>query len=101
MYSAYASSLQKVIPKGIDLQGFGDDHGYKNNFMEKSRDNKAARIKEIEECARNIKTWMDENRLKMNNSKTEFRMFGSWQHLQKCTTNTININREEIPNQTA
>ena len=40
---------------------------------------------------------MDENRLKMNNSKTEFIMFGSQQHLLKCTTNTININRKEIP----
>ena len=39
---------------------------------------------------------MDENRLKMNN-KTEFIMFGSRQHLQKCTTNVININGEEIP----
>ena len=76
-YSAYASTLQEVIPEGIDLHGFSDDHGYKNNFMAMSRDREAARIKELEECARNIKTWMDENRLKMNNGKTEFIMFGS------------------------
>ena len=67
----------RVIPKGIDLHGFADDHGYKNSFMAKSRDKEAARIKELEECARNIKTWMDENRLKMNNSKTKFIIFGS------------------------
>ena len=40
---------------------------------------------------------MDENKLKMNHSKTKFITFGSWQHLLKCTTNTIKTNREEIP----
>ena len=97
LYSAYASTLQGVIPEGVDLHGFAYDHGYKNSIMAKSRDKEAVRIKELEECARNIKTWMDENRLKMNNGQTKFIMFGSSQHLQKCTTNTININREEIP----
>ena len=97
LYSAYASTPQEVIPKGIDLYGFADDHRYTNSFNAKSRDKEEARIKEFEECATNIKTWMDENRLKMNNSKTEFIMFGLQQHLQKCTTNIININREEIP----
>ena len=54
-------------------------------------------MKELKECARNIKVWMDKNRLKMNNNKTEFIMFGLRQHLQKCTTNVIDINGEEIP----
>ena len=94
LYSAYASTLQKVIPEVIDLHVFADDHRYKNSFPAKSRDRETARIKELEECARNIKTWMDKNRLKMNNSTAKFIMFGSQQHLLKCTTNTININRE-------
>ena len=97
LYSAYASTLLEVIPKGIILHCFVDDHGYKNNFPAKSRDKETARIKELEECVRIIKKWMDENRLNMNNSKTKFIMFGLWQHLLKCTTNTKNINREEIP----
>ena len=96
LYSAYASTLWEVIPKGIDLHGFADDHGYKNGFPAKSRNNETTRIKELKECARKIKTWMDENRLKMKNSKTEFIMFGLRQHLWKCTTNAIDINREEI-----
>ena len=68
LYSAYALTLQEVIPKGIDLHGFADDHGYKNSFPEKSIDKETARIKEPGECARSIKKWMDENRLNMNNS---------------------------------
>ena len=58
IYSAYASTVQEVIPKEIDLHGFADDQGYKNSFPAKSRDKETARIKGLEECARNIKTWM-------------------------------------------
>ena len=29
LYSVYASTLQTVIPKGIDLNGFADDHNIK------------------------------------------------------------------------
>ena len=39
---------------------------------------------------------MNENRLKMNNSKTEVIFFGSRQHLLKCNTTSINVNGEDI-----
>ena len=87
---------QEEIPKEIDLHGFADDQGYNNSFPAKSRNKETTRIKELEECARNIKTWMDENSLKMKNSKTEFIMFGFRQHLQKCTTDAISISGEKI-----
>ena len=39
---------------------------------------------------------MDENRLKMNNDKTEFILFGSKLQLDKCKTKTLNVNNTEI-----
>ena len=42
-------------------------------------------ITKLEECMTNIKSWMDQTRLKMNPSKTEFINFGSRQQLIKCT----------------
>ena len=39
---------------------------------------------------------MDQNRLKMNSDKTEFILIGSRQQLQKCHTQQININSENI-----
>ena len=72
LYPAYASTLQEFT-KEFTYMALQMIMGIRT----KSRDKEAARIKELEECARNIKTWMDENRLKMNNSKTKFIMFGS------------------------
>ena len=43
-----------------------------------------------------IKVWMDQVRLKMNNSKTEFIYFGWPSQLEKCTTRKIDVNGEEI-----
>ena len=49
-------------------------------------------IKDLEQCATRIKSWMDGNRLKMNGGKTEFIIFGSKYQLNKCVTHQININ---------
>ena len=37
------------------------------------------------------KPWMDENRLTMNTSKTEFILFGSRQQLQKTTLSSLSV----------
>ena len=53
-------------------------------------------IQELEQCALIINNWMNENKLKMNASKTEFIMFGSRQQLDKCVTSSINIANDNI-----
>ena len=32
LYLAYASNLQEVIPRGMPLHGFADDHSVKKSF---------------------------------------------------------------------
>ena len=105
LYSAYASTLQEVIQdpdessstyKPIDLHGFADDHAYKKSFAAKSRIGETNTIGKLVNCAARIKNWMDGNRLKMNNSKTEFIMFCSRKMLTKCTTTDININGTSV-----
>ena len=51
---------------------------------------------ELENCAKRIKNWMDSNRLKMNDIKTEFIMFGPSKMLSKCITTNININGRKV-----
>ena len=105
LYSAYASTLQEVIQdldesssrdKPIDLHGFADDHAYKKLFAAKSLMDEINTIGDLENCTTRIKNWMDGSRLKMNNSKTEFIMFGSRKMLTKCITRDININGTRV-----
>ena len=56
-------------------------------------------MRDLESCAERIKNWMDGNRLKMNNSKTEFILFGSNKMLTRCITAHININGTRVKKQ--
>ena len=96
LYLAYASTMQEVIPRGVDLHGYADDHAMKISFKAKDRLEEERAICQLEKCAIDIKTWMDRNRLKMNSSKTEFILFGSSKHLDKCSTLNINVNDENV-----
>ena len=119
LYSVYASTLREVIQdplsqskgttnetpapesdsswqlsprRSIDLHGFADEHAYKKGLPGNSRESEVKTIKDLEQCATRIKSWMDGNRLKMNDGKTEFIMLGSKYQLNKCITHQININ---------
>ena len=45
---------------------------------------------------REIKSWMDENRLKMNTSKTKFILFGSRQQFTKTALSLLNVAGETV-----
>ena len=52
---------------------------------------------DLSHCVSEIKPWVDHNRLKMNDSKTEFILFGSRKQLAKCITTHLDINGNNIP----
>ena len=89
-------SLLSNLRKKLDLHGFADNHAMKNTFKTSDRQAETLAVSNLEFNASNIKGWMDCNRLKMNDGKTEFIMFGSKAHLAKCITNIININGTEV-----
>ena len=91
-YSAYASTMRDIVPATVDIHGYADDHALKKAFKASSKTDEITSIASLRSVIFDIKSWMDENRLKMNNSKTEFILFGSRQQLAKLTTTTIDIN---------
>ena len=98
-YSAYASTQQECILDDLelDLYGFADDHAYKKLFDANSRHQEYKTMCDLSHCVSEIKTWMDHNRIKMSDSKTEFILFGSRKQLEKCITTELDINGNSIP----
>ena len=96
LYLSYAGTLQEIIPADIMLHGYADDHAVKLSFPTNDENNQTIAIESLEQCARNIKNWMDQNRLKMNASKTEFIMFGSKEQLMKCNTSNITVSGDIV-----
>ena len=107
LYTIYALTLEEVvcgpesevlspnndslIPK-VDLHGFAEDHALKNSFKVGDLEVECTCISTLESTAGNVKMWMDQNHLKMNNEKTEFIVFTSRQLLPKCETKTLLVN---------
>ena len=79
------------IAEKINLHGYADDHGIKKKF-EPICDKETVTTKLLSDCLTRIKSWMDLNRCKMNDAKTEYIQFGSRQQLAKCTCDCIDVN---------
>ena len=80
LFNCYAITLTEIMPESKDsfLSGYADDHAMIHSF---SPDNN---IKQnIENDIGKIKTWMEENQLKMNDAKTEFVVLGTASNLRK------------------
>ena len=97
-YLVYASTLQESIPDDLkfDLYAFEDDHAYKKLFDANSRLQDYKTMCDVTHCVREIKIWMDQNRLEMNDSKTPFIFFGSKRQLAKCITTELHVNGNSI-----
>ena len=97
LYNAYVSMLQQVVQSPIKLHGFADDHDIKDSFLPdniiKAESNM---IRSLKGCTISIEGWMDENRLWMNSTKTDFILISSRQQLVKCKTNSVLANGEII-----
>ena len=88
--------MKDVVDSSIQIHGYADDHAIKRSFQAGTSEEYQT-ISALQNCASEVKSWMDINRLKMNSSKTEFIMIGSRQQLLKCNTENINITGDIIP----
>ena len=92
LFTEYASTLFDVIYKHLDnAQGFADDHQLYLSFSPNSTLSQENAVQVVESCLLEVKEWMISNKLKMNDSKTEFLIIGSRQQLEKVTFDRINV----------
>ena len=92
LYLAYASTLQEIVPEEVCLNGFADDHSLKRSFKADDRKAEHTTISILQNCLKDVKLWVDKNRLNMNDGNTEFTIFGAKKQLAKCTTTGIDVN---------
>ena len=97
LYLAYSSTIREVIlDNTISLNGFADNHALDKDSDPVKPKEESEAIQLLVLSTSNIKTWMDQNHLCRNSSKTKFILIGSKQRLTKCETDIININGEPV-----
>ncbi len=73
LFTQYASTLFDVIYRHLDeAHGYADDHQLYMAFSPNSLQYQDNAITCMEACLSEVKYWMLSNKLKMNDSKTEF-----------------------------
>ena len=96
LFNLYCITIQEIINPPLNLHGFADNHTVGNKFKPGDCGKEERCMYELEKCAADLKVWVNENRLKMNNGKTDFILFGSKPQLDTCTTKTLNVNNTEM-----
>ena len=97
MFIMYASRLFHVVKKHLpNIQAYADDTQLYLSFKPDSSDSQKHAILSMERCISDIKAWMAQSYLKLNDSKTDFLIIGSRQQLAKIKITNIHVGPSEI-----
>ena len=93
-FTEYCSPVFSIIDQHGKLgHAYADDHQVYRSFHPDSMD---INRELMQRCISDISTWMDDIKLKLNNSKTGYILIGTAHQLAKCTNMAINIGGSEI-----
>ncbi len=97
LFTEYASTLFQVIYSHLECaHGFADDHQLYLAFSPNSPESQENAVRCMENCLADVKKWMLVNKLKMNDSKTEFIIIGSRQQLDKIEFSSIQVGNSVV-----
>ena len=96
LFTQYASSLFSIFSNhSVSVHAYADDHQLYVPFSPNLEIQNQA-VSCMESCLEDVTSWMISNKLKMNDSKTEFIIIGSHQQLAKTDLTRIRDGESRI-----
>ena len=95
-FTCYSSTLGACVREEDNLVGYADDHSIYGSYKAGDGEAEKNTIHQLSSSLDNIKQWMLTNRLKMNEDKTEFIIFGSSRSLLKCESTSIRVGNSNV-----
>ena len=97
LFSIYVLPLCYIIKKyGISYHTYADDTQLYLSFKNNSAESEAYHIGRIQTCIKEIRLWMSQNFLKLNDNKTEFIVFGTPVQLSKLKLSTLAVGDSSV-----
>ena len=99
LFLIYIIPLAQLIRSyGLNNHGYADDTQLCLSFKKASDKAIAKReILNLEKCLCDISVWMSQNKLKLNNDKTEIILFGSMKHLAELNIKSLSVAGTDVP----
>ena len=92
----YSGTIGEVVDPHLNLLAYADDHAIKKELDPDQAIEERNVISLLRENITNIKEWMNSVRLKMNNSKLKFILYGNRTQVNKCTSEGLRIEGEIV-----
>ena len=98
LFTVYASALFDVVEKHLPtVHCYADDSQLYISFSPKAHSGQADAVASIEHCIQDIRQWMSQDKLLMNDAKTELLLIGTRQQLAKITIDGIIVGHSQSP----
>ena len=97
LFTMYASKLFQVIKEHLpSARAYADDSQLYMSFKSDSKECENRCVSAMETCIKAIRTWMIEDKMKLNDGKTEFLIIGSRQQLEKVRIDMLSVGNVDI-----
>ena len=92
LFVVYASKIFEIVGKhNLEIHCYADDSQLYLSFCPNDNANQEAALARIERCIEDIRDWMLNDKLKLNDDKTEFMIIGTSQQLTKVSINSLRV----------
>ena len=97
LFILYTTPLGKICRKhGIHYHLYADDSQLYMSFKPSKPRSKEMCLHQMEGCISDIRSWVANNMLKLNDKKTEFIIFGTCQQLAKISDISIKVGSMKV-----
>ena len=97
LFVLYASKIFQIVDKHLPgIHCYADDSQLYLSFCPNASVNQAVALARMESCIDDIRNWMLNDKLKLDDDKTEFLIIGASQQLAKVTISSLRVGNSAI-----